>query len=203
MRTIFDIETGPLPDAQLDALTPPFSAPANYKDPEKISSWQAEAKARWKERAALSAMTGKVLAIGYQGVLNAPNVDARDESVMIRRFWDELRFAESLVGFCCRSFDIPFLVQRSFILGIPVPVTLFEGRYLSRDIIDLQEVWLCFSREREGASLDAVCRACGIGGKTGSGADFARLFATDKEAALRYLKDDIELTWKLSERLLA
>ena len=63
---IFDIETGPLPVAQLVDLMPEFEAPKNFKDPEKIEANLKQQEARWIEKAALSATTGQVLAIGVK-----------------------------------------------------------------------------------------------------------------------------------------
>ena len=199
--TIFDIETGPLPDAELELVKPVFRAPSNYKDESKISAYIIDAEADWKKRAALSSLTGRVLAFGTKEGETIRIIEGTEPD-MLTKFWGVFRAAEEMVGFCVKSFDLPFLVQRSFINQVKVPVTLFDGRYWSRDVVDLQEVWLCYGRERDGASLDAVCRACGIGGKTGSGADFARLYDTDREAALMYLRDDLNLTQKLAERLL-
>ena len=199
--TVFDIETKPQSDAQLELVKPVFRAPSNYKDQAKIDIYILDAEAEWKKRAALSALTGRVLAIGTKEGAYIQIIEGAEPD-MLAKFWQEFQEAEEMAGFCVKSFDLPFLVQRSFINQVKVPVTLFDGRYYSRDVVDLQEVWLCYGRERDGASLDAVCRACGIGGKTGSGADFARLYETDREAALMYLRDDLNLTQKLAERLL-
>ena len=73
MQTIiYDIETGPLPEADLAALLPPFD-PAdietgNLKDPEKIAAKLAEAEMNHRrnffEQAALDPLTGRVVAVG-------------------------------------------------------------------------------------------------------------------------------------------
>jgi hypothetical protein len=75
---IFDIETGPRSRAELAECVPTFEAPSNWKDPEKIRAHVAEKEAEWFQSAALSALTGRVLAIGYldavtdeQGLLSA------------------------------------------------------------------------------------------------------------------------------------
>jgi hypothetical protein len=73
MQTIvFDVETGPLPEADLAALMPVFD-PAevktgNLKDPAKIAEKIAEAEANhhrdFFDKAALDPLTGRVVAIG-------------------------------------------------------------------------------------------------------------------------------------------
>jgi DNA polymerase elongation subunit (family B) len=69
---IFDIETGPLPEAELAAVMPPFD-PAevktgNLKDPDKIAAKIAESEANYHreffDKAALDPLTGRVVAVG-------------------------------------------------------------------------------------------------------------------------------------------
>ena len=61
---VFDIETAPLPNA-FDYLEPPdvdgITAPANYKDPEKIAAYIAEAKAKKLDEHANSVQSGGAL----------------------------------------------------------------------------------------------------------------------------------------------
>ena len=38
MKYIFDIETGPLPEAEIMQFAPEFAAPSNYTDPVKIAA---------------------------------------------------------------------------------------------------------------------------------------------------------------------
>lgn len=69
---VFDIETGPLSDAELAAALPPFDPNevkvGNIKDPEKIAAKLAEAEANHRrdfvEKAGLDALSGRVIAIG-------------------------------------------------------------------------------------------------------------------------------------------
>ncbi len=202
---VWDIESSALSPAELAAIEPEFKAPANYRDAAKIAAYIAESRASWRDRAALSALTGRVLAIGIRQGGESKIWGVESEADMLQLFWDRFsddRLGEHYVGFSIKNFDLPFLVQRSFVKGIQVPYGVIEGRYWHHRFIDLQERWLCFGRESTGASLDAVCRACGLGVKTGSGADFSKLWSTDRDAAIAYLHRDLELCAKLAERLL-
>ena len=59
----FDIETGP--DGQsASAQMPEFSAPSNWKDPEKIAAKIADQEETWWEKLALNPLTGETPAIG-------------------------------------------------------------------------------------------------------------------------------------------
>lgn len=198
---IVDIETGPA-DA-IDQFAPEIEAPSNYKDPAKIEAYKAEKLREWKDSAALSAITGKVLAIGlrYQGEF-IPLIG--DEATVIKEFWQRVTrngaFIADLIGFNNASFDIPFLVRRSWKLGVDVPSTLVNGRYLNSRIIDLMQVWKCGDYQAS-VSLDKLARYLGVGEKSGSGAEFAALLATDKPKAIEYLANDLLLTEKCALRL--
>lgn len=208
---IFDIETAPLPDDQLVKLMPEFSAPANYKESAKIDAYIAESREVWKKSAALSALTGRVLAIGIKAGPDTTVIGVDSEADMLTLFWDKWIVSEmqgcfedgaqKWAGFCCKSFDLPFLIQRSWINRVRVPYDVMEGRYFSSRIIDLQERWLCFGRDSKGCSLDAVAKALGVGQKNGKGADFAALWNTNRDAAIAYLKNDLALTAAVAERL--
>lgn len=204
MNTYFDIETGPLPNEQLAKVMPTFTAPSNYKDLSKIETYIADAARAWMDRAALSALTGRVLAIGVMRGPDIRIIGVESESEMLAMFWNhwrDERLGSAYVGFCTKTFDLPFMFQRSVILQVPVPMNLFDGRYWNSRFIDLQERWLCFGRNSEGASLDSVCRACGLGQKTGKGVDFAGLWESNRDAAISYLKQDLRLAAALAERL--
>lgn len=206
-RCIFDIETAPLPISHLESIMPEFKAPAGWKDPAKIAASIAEKRESFISEAALDATTGRVLAIGYYigeayGELHGPN-----EAALLTGLWDILRSFQSgnqafeLVGFNSNQFDLPFLFQRSIVLNVPRPLGLRQGRYWANHVIDLREVWN-FGRKEQKGSLDHICRSLGLGQKTGSGADFAKLYETDKEKALAYLRNDCQRTKNLAERIL-
>jgi hypothetical protein len=121
---VFDIETGPLPDDQLLPMIPPFDAAeikcgnlGPEKAAEKVEAARAEHLAKYVSRAALSALTGQVLAIGYKRDDSAA-IDGRTERQMLLRFWErcetELARDGKLVGHNILAFDLPFLAQRSW-----------------------------------------------------------------------------------------
>jgi hypothetical protein len=207
MKTVpvFDIETGPAPAEVLARLKPTFTANKTLKDPIKIADDLANKERDWLERAALDATIGRVLCVGWHNGTGADlHVDAT-ETILIRNFWarlsDELNQGGRVAGFYSNSFDLPFLIRRSYILGISVPANLRRGRYFNDNLIDLAELWAC-GRYEERISLDALSKAMGIGQKNGSGADFAGLLETDREKALEYARNDLDLTWQAAQRML-
>lgn len=201
---VFDIETGPLPDAELMPLMPEFEAPGNIKDPAKIAAAIEAKKKDWIENAALDAVTGRVLAIGLMideafVIISEPATEAE----MLYEFWDAIKSngdIHNLVGFNCFLFDLPFLMKRSWKLGVPIPAGIRWGRRWNERIIDLREVWQCGDRQAHG-SLAVIAKHLGVGEKTGSGAEFAKLWSEDRAKAEAYLKNDLALTSAIFRKL--
>lgn len=211
MITAFDCETGPLPDEQLKALEPTFEPPGNLKDPTKIAAAIEEKRAAWYERAALSPLTGRILAIGYSdGIVHGAEHSA-DEGAMIGGFFARVGplapKREQLVGWNIHDFDLPFICRRALVHGLSIPPALLptgHSRFFWPSwLIDLRAIW-GFGEHQPAGSLEVVCRTLGLGQKNGDGADFARLyFGTPEERAqaLSYLANDLALTAKLAARL--
>ena len=224
-RIYFDIETGPLPESELLPMLPPFDASevrvGNLKDEAKIAAKIAEAELNHRrdfiDRAALDATTGRVIAIGLLTPHPGPLPSAErekageveiigddDEAATLREFWKRWKWEDGrpveFVGFNVLQFDLPFLVRRSWKLRVPVPAGLRRGRYWGDGILDLRDVWQLGDRQARG-SLDAIARHLGIGAKNGEGKEFAKLWQNDREKAIAYLKNDLELTARIAESL--
>lgn len=160
---------------------------------------------------ALSPLSGQVLAIGMvsHDDQNASGLiigeTEQTEEAILARFWkgyEQLTKANFyLVGFNIHGFDLPFLVQRSFIKGVDVPRGLLvRGKWWNESFIDLKEVWGCGNKYSKG-DLDTLCRMMGIGRKSGDGADFYKLWELSRPAAIAYLRQDLILTRDLADRL--
>jgi uncharacterized protein YprB with RNaseH-like and TPR domain len=185
---------------------------------ESISTEEPQYWADIQRGAALSALTGQVLAIGYRTIekkiIHGIGEPWTDGSIMTERdvlekfwhFYKQLRAASrQMVGFNIKDFDIPYIVQRSIILGIVIPSSLFaQGKYLDSLFVDLRTTWLGGQYNGKG-SLDAICKACGIGAKTEGvdGGMFADLWngsPEDRTKAKEYLLNDLDMTWGLADR---
>lgn len=207
MNTIyFDIETAPLPEIMVQHLIPKFEAPANFKDPDKIAAALTDKKTAWLDKLALSPLTGTVAAIGClsgeSGVVSIDLAADSSEKSLLEAFWGQYRaFSESarFAGFNIFRFDLPFLVKRSLQLGVPLPLRLRSGRWWGDPFVDLMEIWQLGDRQ-EFISLDMLARFLGVGEKTGTGKDFFKL---DSKSQLAYLEQDLVLTKKIGEKLLA
>jgi hypothetical protein len=219
---IFDIETG----ANLErsrALMPDFDEKevrvGNLKDSDKIASKIGDRRRNheknWLEDSALRPETGHVLAIGLlptrgenpQALIFHVQELGSEKEVLLS-FWDFLESTQkstgqAFTGFAIFHFDLPFLIIRSRILGVPVPINLKVGRYFNLTrFCDLQEEWLCGrSRNDTRCSLAYVSKALDVGEKTQDGKEFENLYTLDTTAALDYLRHDLDLARGVARKL--
>jgi len=226
MKTIiFDIETGPLPEAQLARMIPPFDPAAvkvgNIKDPGKIAEKIAEAEAShvadFTERAALDATTGRTVAIGclvFSGMQPCRTLGRADaepvilglncEAFLVEEFWKLITNGYTglnlCIGFNSLAFDLPFLIRRSWALGVQVPTILRNGRYWHDNLIDLRDWWKLGDWQAKG-SLDTISKHFGYAGKNGDGKNFHKLWETDRVMAEAYLRNDLQMTLAVAQRM--
>jgi DNA polymerase elongation subunit (family B) len=210
---IFDIETGALPFGELaiPAFNPADVKLGNTRDPDKIAERIRQAEENhvtdYIKNAALDALSGQVLCIGYRLERDEPAIlssDADGEAAMLRQWWELLNTWERqprLIGFNVKSFDLPFLIKRSWKHRITPPYWIRNGRYWNDLIVDLREVWQLGDNRAHG-SLGAISRHLGLGEKSGNGADFANLWKTNRQAAIDYCLQDVKLTQQVADVLM-
>jgi len=170
--------------------------------------------AAFKSGAALDATTGRVVAIGLcrADQMDSPGIiDCdQDEEDGLGKWWgwveDALLDRLPLVGFNVCHFDLPFLIRRSWLLGVPVPTGLRKGRYWSDLVVDLMQVWGFHGRDLIG--LDKLAKAFGLDGKVTeaggvavNGAAFAEVWRSNRKTAELYLHQDVMLCVRLAERM--
>lgn len=234
---VFDLESEGLPEADIRAVSEPYPAfdpstvkygnlkPENRpaKLEEKRLAWVEEEATYWKdklERAALSAMTGRVLAIGHAAYEDLPIILAADthgsEAKVIELFFAVCQQARQgasykLVGFNIGEFDLPFIVRRALVLGLKIPQGLLptgSSRFFWPSwFIDLRDIWTFGAKgnsDLRHGKLGQITKLMGLGEKSGEGKDFARLWRdpATREQARQYLVQDLTITRKLAERLL-
>ena len=216
-----DIETGPLANAG-EFFNPDSVKLGNFKDPEKIEAKIEEARAAFIDKAALSPMTGEILAVGFYepGDEDSPFIFHREDKsnlpggekgvicVALDHIGGHLMAQRPVVGWNCIKFDFPFLYKRAMIHGLEFPAHIWDLQkgYAHSKIVDLMRRWNMGDRQ-ELTALDKVSRVLGGPGKPAgvSGADFARLYkagGADREVALEYLENDLLMTNYVAERLL-
>jgi len=89
-----------------------------------------------------------------------PWIRPMSEAGLLRAFWHLATHAELVVTFNGQGFDVPFLVARSLVHGIPARVDLLGHRWKLRPHLDLLQV--LGQGGRGPTSLDVVCWALGV-----------------------------------------
>jgi DNA polymerase elongation subunit (family B) len=84
-----------------------------------------------------------------------------NEAALLEAIWGVLEKYDCLITFNGRSFDYPFLMQRSFILGVPVKKHLYGNRYHTQKHLDLCDYLTGFGASRR-YSLDLWSRTLGL-----------------------------------------
>lgn len=208
MPYALDIETAALPLEAIAHLKPTFNAPGNYKDPLKIADNIAEQERRWIDAAALSPLTGRVLVIGVKQFGQAPQYFEGNEAEILQTLWNAVGYDSAFdqwYGHALHGFDLPFLIKRSWMHGIKVPMnTVFGDRgYINaRRFIDTMLAFQCGNKADGYVSLDTVAKFFGLPGKTEDiGAEFGQIYAVDRPRALAYLGRDLELVESIAGRM--
>jgi hypothetical protein len=184
------------------------------------AEWTAKAaahKSAWLEKAALSPVTGRVLLIGVLVGGKPWFIDGPDEAKNLEAFWqfvdERLSSKSPLIGHNSNFFDLPFLVRRSWYLGVSVPREVRQGRYWNPLFRDTMEQWNCGARDY--VKLNVLGQFFGVGQKTEGieGKDFSKLWfgqmpaeqwgspAEQRAKAMEYNGQDLLLTAAVAAKM--
>ncbi|HEY8378476.1 MAG TPA: ribonuclease H-like domain-containing protein [Nannocystis sp.] len=132
-----------------------------------------------------------------------PWLELVSERELLEAFWLLASQADVVVTYNGRNFDVPFLIGRSLVHGVPARVDLLGNPYSVRPHLDLYRM-ISTGRSFGPASLDAVCWALGVESpKEGmSGADVAPAYARGELAAIAsYNRGDVRATARVYARV--
>jgi len=202
---VIDIETKSDPRVCLDTewlteLHEGIEAPSNYKDPLEIAAYKDERFRELRAKFALSAATGRIVAIGWALldsaaapiVVAAAQPDLEGEMAMLESFVIALPWTAKpvLAGHCIRDFDLPFITARAAICEVELPPWWPHPRDY-RNVIDTVDV---MGR----GHLAGWLRAFGLPPKTGKGSDVETM---NPEEILNYCRNDVHVERLLLRRL--
>ena len=168
----FDIETVPAADRR---SLPPTVAESLARAAERKDSDEAKVMG-------LSPLFGKVVSLavgdaeaedseitvfvvppdGHEVEDPPPWMRQLSEPELLQAWWALAGHAETVISYNGRGFDVPFLVSRSLVHGIPARVDLMSNRFSLRPHLDLYRAISQGERPLGPASLDVVCWALGI-----------------------------------------
>lgn len=210
-KFFWDLETGGLPLDQIEKLMPEFEAAGNIKDPVKIASAIEEKKKDWLDKAALKAITGKIVAVtmandGAKPILAASLSDEKGIiDVILLELKNVISTNSKAYAWNGSGFDLLFLCQRAAVHGITAFKDLTQQRGArfswNENLIDPKLVWSNYSPDHTGTSLKSVALALGVGEKAGSGKDFAELLKTNPDEAKEYALNDVNLLRSIVQRM--
>lgn len=121
-----------------------------------------------------------------------------DEKKLLEDFWSEWRKAREggafIVGFNLLSFDIPFLVTRSFIHQVKIVP------FILKSVIDLRDRISAYRYGNTRGTLKEFAALLGLE-TMGDGAQVAALCRTgDIDGLVKYLKNDLLITDEIFKR---
>jgi len=125
------------------------------------------------------------------------------EAELLRQFWRIAGSAGTLISYNGRSFDGPYLMIRSAMLGVAPTRNLVPYRYSFKEHCDLAEV-LTFHRSRPMDRFDFWCRQFGIASPKTSlkGSEVAQAYREGRLSEIaRYALSDARATAELYQRL--
>lgn len=131
-----------------------------------------------------------------------PFVVSVSEKELLETFWGLAALAETVVTFNGQNFDIPYMVARSLLLGVPARVDLLSRT--SRAHCDVCAVLTQGGRNLQPATLEVVCWAMGIESPKGDmdGARVAPAYAAGEIAKIAtYNAADVRATAAVYRRL--
>ncbi len=198
----FDIETEANKDALKYLETP--TAPSNWKDPDKIKAYIEEKQQEQIERAALDADFGKIVAIGVKiddsdtlSMVIGNGYDATERD-LIQDFWNVYggNHGQSC-GYNIIGFDLPYLMRRSFDLGIKPSIIPNLAKYQTSPTLDLMMVLYNWSGFK---GLKFVADRYGIPNPlpdlVGS-----KVATMDSETLRAYVENDVNMVYNLYHRM--
>lgn len=199
---------------EVEKFLDPVSAPANYKDPEKIEAAKKEKRQTQIERAALDIDLCRIVALGYDCHEIAVTQYIPDEKAEIEAltfFWELTVNAgggvRPLITFNGLRYDLPVLMRRSWALGVKFPLLNLD-KYRTHHLDLYNE--LTFKGAVDGHSLDFYLKRYAIdigpdsveGLENITGADIARLHQEgQRDLILAHCDRDVRGTKAMARRL--
>jgi len=210
----FDLETVARDGA--DALVREPKAKSNLVDPVKIAADMEKKAAAIKGRLSLDPYGCRIVAAGWTCEEHGPVRvhlchDDDDERWAVSTLMELASAATEVITFNGRTFDLPVLLSRAWLLGLTVPDTLrrlVEKRYDAR-MLDLYDV-VTFGQgryENEPAikrGLVSMCRVFGIDipDDEEDGSQIAQMVAEGRWSDVEeHCRRDVERTRALAQRL--
>jgi DNA polymerase elongation subunit (family B) len=156
-------------------------------------------------KGALDALAGRIVCIGLlfddgENVTEQALID-QDERRILEQFWKLIQPTDVFVGHNVLGFDLPFILQRSWILRVQPSREVNLRKYYTTEVFDTMQVWTNWGSK--GVKLDVLAGALGCGNKSGSGVSVSVWWsARDFQTITKYCLDDVRITYRVFRRLM-
>lgn len=207
-RLYLDIETLPTvnPDHIAD-IAASVTPPGNISKADTIAAWEAEKKpalvAEAVAKTSFNGAMGGICCIGWAWndepatctLLTSSDAEHLSRAlslIEIDRPKYEAFHQTQIIGHYIADFDIRFLWQRAFVLGVKMPLWFpRDPKPWSKEVFDTMHAW---AGAKGSISLDNLCKALGIEGKTGvDGSMVAGMWAGGMHQEVgEYCREDVE-----------
>ena len=164
------------------------------RDPKKVDLAHIEYCNGWDDYENMGISVIGVNFISEEGDVIFNHNATLNRDLGIEAFQDGLDVTDILVGFNNQSFDDKLLKANGFVIpenavNYDLLAEIWEGAGLGREFV---------YPTHAGFGLDAICKANGLGEKSGDGANAAILWQKGKyQEVIDYCENDIKLTRKL------
>lgn len=211
-----DIETIPTRDpAVIAEIAATITPPASIKKADTLADWEANQKPQAVidalSKTSFNGAYGQVCCIGWAWNDDAEpshatlGLTCETERDVIRALASTARPSREqpvVVGHYVADFDLRFLWQRAFVLGVRMPAWWpKDPKPWSRDVQDTMAMW---AGAKNSISLDNLCKALGIAGKGNmDGSMVAGMFERGEyEAIAKYCKADVNRVRAIHQKML-
>jgi DNA polymerase elongation subunit (family B) len=155
---------------------------------------------------ALSALKGRLLCVctltDDGNSLKERAFVGEDETELLKAFWGSVRPGQCFVGHNALNFDLTFIRQRSWILGVRPSRRIDLRRFYSQDVIDTMQLFSNWGATKF-PGLNDLADALGCGQKCAEGSKVSEWWAArDLASIVAYCRQDVLLTYKIYCRLM-
>lgn len=153
-----------------------------------------------EQKKLLNPIDSRITAIGIRFGEKNTIIMEEDEKVLLEKFWETWKEIKkphvSVVGFNIATFDIPFIVTRSFIHNVKIQ------HFVVKEIIDVREKVNAYRFGPTRGTLKDYGSILGMESLEMDGSHAVEAFMKkDVEKLVQYLKNDLSITEAMYKRL--